>query len=359
MNAEPPGFDRAALVEALREWDLSITALRYLPVGAGSHHYLATDSFDNQWFVTVDVLEWKLYGTFGPTFEPWVDIDLESGLDGLDRAFRTAVALRDGGLEFVHAPITRPDGGVLARLGRDHAVSVFPLIEGASHSHDDQDRPRLLEAVGRLHAATHTVPSELPRRDSLTVPIRSRLFGSLDDLTSPWNDGPYGDSARQLLRDKESLIRDLFHRADELADEVREAKTPWVITHGQLHAANILRGKPGAPILIDWDCLAIAPRERDLGMHWGGLAKPKTPEDWAAYTSVGQEAGINPAAVNLYWHIGVLWDVCVSTGALRSRHVDNADTRHMWTMLQAALSAAAEKTPWTTPEGFGPEDAIQ
>ena len=44
MNAEPPGFDRAALYAALREWELSITSLSYLPLGAGSHHYLARDA---------------------------------------------------------------------------------------------------------------------------------------------------------------------------------------------------------------------------------------------------------------------------------------------------------------------------
>jgi hypothetical protein len=256
MNVEPRGFDRAALVATLCEWDLSITALSYLPLGAGSHHYLAIDSVGNQWFVTVDVLEWKLYGTFGPTLEPWVAIDLESGLDGLDRAFRTALALRDGGLEFVHAPITRADGGVLARLGDEYAVSVFPLIEGASPSYNDQDRPRLLEAVGRLHAATDTLPSELPRR-------------------------------------------------------------------------------------------------------WGGLAEPQTAEDWAAHTSAGPDAGINPAAVDLYRHIEVLWDVCVSAGALRSRHVDNRDTPHMWTMLQSVLSEAADAPRRTTPDATGREAATQ
>jgi hypothetical protein len=44
MNAEPPGFDRAALYAALREWELSITSLSYLPLGAGSHHYLAGEA---------------------------------------------------------------------------------------------------------------------------------------------------------------------------------------------------------------------------------------------------------------------------------------------------------------------------
>lgn len=342
MNAEPHGFDRAALGAALREWELSITSLTYLPLGAGSHHYLAGDALGNRWFVTVDVLEWKLYGMFGPTFDPWVTPDLQAGFDGLDRAFRTAVALRDGGLEFVHAPITRPDGAVVARLGDDYAVSVFPFIEGASHSVTDRDRPRLFEAIGRLHACTDAVPADLPRRDSLAIPIRSQFFASLDALHLGWDHGPFGEPARRLLLDKESVIRALWHRCDELADEVRDARVEWVITHGQLHSANVLRAIGGVPILLDWDCVAIAPRERDLGRHWGGLAEPKTPSDWAAYTSAGAVAGINPSAVDLYWHIGLLWGICVSTGALHSPHVDDPDSQHMWTMLQSLLSEADE-----------------
>ena len=202
---------------------------------------------------------------------------------------------------------------------------MFPFIEGASHSITDLDRPRLLEAVGRLHVCTDAVPADLPRRDSLTVPIRS---------------------ARRLLRDNQSVFRDLWYRCDELADEVRGAGVEWVITHGQLHTANVLRASSGVPILIDWDCVALAPRERDLGRHWGGLAEPKTREDWAAYTSAGVGAGVNASAVELYWHIGLLWGLCVSTGALQSSHVDDPDIRHMWTMLQSLLNEAGEASSW-------------
>ncbi|HEY1639495.1 MAG TPA: hypothetical protein VGG35_02305 [Streptosporangiaceae bacterium] len=201
MNAEPPGFDRAALGSALQEWELSITSLTYLPLGAGSHHYLARDAVGNRWFVTVDVLEWKLYGMFGPTFDPWVIPDLQPGFDGLNRAFRTA-------------------------------------------------------------------------------------------------------------------------------------------------AANVLRAIGDVLILIDWDCVALAPRERDLGRRWGGLAEPRTREDRVAYTSAGAGAGISPPAVNLYWHRGLLWGLCVSTGTLHSPHVDDADTRHMWTMLRSLLSEAGEASSW-------------
>ena len=66
------GFVRAALGAALQERELSITSLTCLPLGAGSHHCLARDVVGNRWFVTVDVLEWKLCGMFGPTFDPWV-----------------------------------------------------------------------------------------------------------------------------------------------------------------------------------------------------------------------------------------------------------------------------------------------
>jgi hypothetical protein len=83
MNAEPPGFDRAALYAALREWELSVTSLSYLPLGAGSQRYLERDAAGTRLFVTVDVLEWELYGMLGPTFDPWMTPDLESGLESL------------------------------------------------------------------------------------------------------------------------------------------------------------------------------------------------------------------------------------------------------------------------------------
>jgi hypothetical protein len=57
-------------------------------------------------------------------------------------------------------------------------------------------------------------------------------------------------------------------------------------------------------------------------------------------------AAINRSAVDLYWHIGLLWGVCVSTGALHSPHVDDSDTRHMWTMLRSLLSEAGEAFSW-------------
>lgn len=337
MNSEPAGLDRDALVPVLRAWELSVTSLSYLPVGAGSHHYLALDSDGRRWFVTVDELVVKLFGMMGPTFSPWVDVDLDAAFDALDRAFRTAVALRQAGLEFVHAPITRADGEVLARLG-DYAVSVFPFIDGISDTPGGDGRHRLLATLGRLHAATDALPPGLPQHDMLTVPLIPRLLESLDDLRSPWANGPFGEPARLLLQNSVSAIRHLISRCDELAVAVRAADKPWVVTHGQMHAGNVVRTRGDVLLLlVDWDCAAVAPRERDLGT-WANDLDPKTDEDWAAYTSAGQPRDIDLAAIEFYRHIGLLWGICADTYIFRGPHVDDADTRHEWKNLQTALS---------------------
>jgi spectinomycin phosphotransferase len=340
VNSEPVGFDRAALISVLGTWDLSIRTLTYLPVGAGSHHYLAVDSDSRRWFVTVDELLGKLFGMLGPTFKPWLEVDLDDALDVLNRAFRTTVALHQAGLEFVHAPVPRPDGEVLLRFG-DYAASVFPYIEGISDTRDRSDRPRLLAALGRLHAATEGVPPGLPQRDTLTVPLKVRFLETLDDLRSQWSTGPYGEQARRLLHPRTNAIRELFHRCDELADAVRARGKPWVVTHGQMHSLNVVRTEDGRLRFVDWECVALAPRERDLGT-WGNDLDPKTDEDWAAYACAGHPRDLDPTAMELYRHIGLLWGICADTELFRSPHVDNADTQHEWRNLQTALATIDE-----------------
>jgi hypothetical protein len=118
----------------------------------------------------------------------------------------------------------------------------------------------------------------------------------------------------------------------------------WVITRGLLDPADVVRAIGDVPVLIDWDGAALAPR--DLGRRGGGLAGPGTREDRVGYTSAGAGAGINPPAVDLYGHTGLLRGLCASTGTLRSPHVGDAGTRHMRTMLQALLSEAGEASTW-------------
>jgi thiamine kinase-like enzyme len=63
------------------------------------------------------------------------------------------------------------------------------------------------------------------------------------------------------------------------------------MTHGQMHAGNVVWTDDDQLLFVDWDCAAVAPRERDLGT-WANDLDPKTDEDWAAYTSAGRSREI-------------------------------------------------------------------
>jgi spectinomycin phosphotransferase len=105
---EPTDLDRAELKTLLeRHWGLIDVELEYLPVGFGSHHWLARDLQGERKFVTADDLE--------ATFQRGPDAD--SSFAALDRAFRTASALRDEAkLEFVVAPLPDDEAAVIRRL---------------------------------------------------------------------------------------------------------------------------------------------------------------------------------------------------------------------------------------------------
>ncbi len=334
MFAEPPGFDRNELIQTLAaDWGLSVTSLRYEPVGFGTHHYVVRDDGGATWFVNVDEIVAKA----------WLGADPEATFDGLDRALRTALALRMVALEFVHAPVERSDGGVVARLPSGYAVSVFAYVDGSSNEHgvyaSVDERRRVLEALGRIHAATHRVPAGLPRRDTLVVPLRERLFEALDDLGSAWTGGPFGEPARMILVEGATAVRQMFDRYDALVPKIRSGSENWVVTHGEPHGSNVMRTDGGGLLLIDWDTTAVGPRERDLWM-----IEPKDDQDWAAYASTSGVSELDPAAIELY---RLWWDLSEITGytdTFRSTHADDANTRVAWLNFQSYVPSTQTRS---------------
>ena len=82
-------------------WGIEAAHVTYLAVGGGSYHWVVAGGGGTRYFITVDDLDRK--GYLGPV--------RDSALEGLRRAFGTALALRDrGGLEFVLAPMPAASG---------------------------------------------------------------------------------------------------------------------------------------------------------------------------------------------------------------------------------------------------------
>ena len=208
MLTEPADLDRAELAAAVeRHWGLGELRFDYVPVGFGSHHWRA-----GAWFITVDDL------AAGHQAYP----DPDSSFSALDRAYRTAAALRHGAdLDFVVAPLPDSDGGVIRRLSERYAVTVFPYIDGEPSEWGAYttigERRRMCRILGRLHAATERLPAGLARIEDLAVPARAALEDALFDLQRPWTTGPFAERTRRLLAKSAAGVERLLRDYDTLA----------------------------------------------------------------------------------------------------------------------------------------------
>jgi spectinomycin phosphotransferase len=255
MRAMPKGLEVSSVVDALRDgWDFGVDVAEYAAVGAGSYHWEVTDKTGLRGFVTVDDLDQK----------PWLGDARDAAFDGLQGAFETSVALRDAGLHFVVAPIPTRQGESLRRLDSRYAIALFPFVEGEAgefgyYEDDDDSRRAVVAMLAELHQATAAVGSAV-RTVGLELPGRHHLEAALLELDEAWTGGPLSEPARTAVRDSASELAELLTLADRLSADARKRGGGWVVTHGEPHAANVMRTSEGR-LLVDWDTVGLAPPE--------------------------------------------------------------------------------------------------
>lgn len=318
MKAPPAGTYERDIVDALaRQWGIAAIALKYLAVGFGDHHWIATEAGGRRWFVTVA----ELAGG-------WRGAAAEQGWADLRAAMRAVVALREAGLEFAMAPVPTRDGRPLTRLDDHRAAIVFAYLEGTAGTFGGRmprrERLAVIRMLARLHGATAVLGAAAPVR-ALTPASLPGLRAALSDLGRPWTGGPYSEPARHFLSRRATGITAALARFGDLARQAAGSGAP-VITHGEPHPGNLLRSGSGL-VLIDWDTVGLALPERDL---WH-VAGPDSPEA-ARYCGLTGRKVSNAAlaAYRLRWQLD---DLGLSVALFRSAHADDANTEARWAEL--------------------------
>jgi spectinomycin phosphotransferase len=323
----PDDLDEEQIRGALAEsWGFESKALSYLPVGFGAHHWLATDAAGRQLFLMVHDLPDMLHSQVDTA---------DAAYFRLRMAFECADSLRqDQNLAFVVAPVPAVSGAVVCRLSQRYSLAVCPYLADCEPGHDGpfalDDRPAVLHLLTRLH---HAVPAAAPERCDLELQNADGLRTAIGDTGQPWRTGTYGERARTLLARHAAAVTALMTAYGELADEVRSRPERFVVTHGEPHAANVLK-TPAGFVIVDWDFVRLAPPERDL---WD-LAE----SDRSVPTAYAEATGtvIDQGALALFRMWYDLSEIAGYIKLFHGEHDDTDDTAESWKNLEHFLRPA-------------------
>jgi spectinomycin phosphotransferase len=326
LRTRPADLTDSDLVDCLNDgWGLKTVRLEWVPVGGGSHHWLADDTDGERHWVTVDGV--ANHGFLGAT--------PADAFSGLRCAFETALALRETGLEFVVAPLCSKRGQTAEPLGARYAVAVYPYLVGTSGRfgapRSADERAQVVDMLAQLHQATSAVRA-LARPWRVSPATRPALEDALDNLDQPWVGGPYSEPARATVASRAPALRRLLATFDQLAAEVAAAGAEQVITHGEPHPGNFIRAD-GRLFMVDWDTVAFGPPERDLWM-----VATDAGDELAQYTELSGRR-VNPSALRLYRLRWLIDDIAIVVGDFRSPHAQTADTAHAWQGLTRSLAS--------------------
>jgi len=331
-SADIPSENVVEVLDA--NWQLGVEVLSFVPKGAGAYHWVATAEAGRRWFITGDDLDTK----------PWFGPDRETVLLGLNAAYLAAHGLKvTAGLTFVVAPIPTLTGAPTVRLDDRYTIAVLAYLDGDSGHWGEpvssDERQELLELLAALHKAT--APTDTPARSSPAVAGRHHLEGALDQLEQVWAGGPYTEPMREELLRARELVAGWLRQFDEMASRLYASTPPAVITHGEPHPANLIKGAEGLS-LIDWDTVAMDRVERDLWMLDDGTGSVV-----AIYEELTGRA-VDPLALIAYRRAWALSDLAIIVTQLRRPHVDDEDTKRSWDSFIRIL-ACEEPRPFDGP----------
>lgn len=157
---------------------------------------------------------------------------------------------------------------VAGRRGIEHGMDAdgwrcFGAVMAAVHSVDVPSR------LGAALPVEDYVPVALPAVRALAARLRDGSVSRSADVG-----GDADDLTRAVIADwlaAADRIATLGERAETLGRDLRRRQVPNVLSHGDAHTGNLMIDEDGQVWLVDWDGVALAPRERDLMFVIGGV----------------------------------------------------------------------------------------
>lgn len=251
MLEKPNISDELIISRVQEEYDLRVSELTFLPIGADSRTavYRLVSDENIAYFL-------KLRKNFDEVI------------------VRLPAFLKERGVGAILVPLETTSRKLWADFG-EYKILLYPFIEGKNGFEmelSDPHRRSLGAALKEIHSAQ--IPSNLRslvRKETFNAGWREDLRKyQAQAETNIFTD----DTAVKLaafIRARQSEITRLVDRSEQLADQLRSRDWEFVLCHADIHGGNILIGDTGELYVVDWDDPILAPKERDLMFIGGGI----------------------------------------------------------------------------------------
>jgi spectinomycin phosphotransferase len=197
--------------------------------------------------------------------------------------YEAARELRDGGHEFVVAPLRGRSGQVIQSLG-GRPVVITDFIDGTTHFPEGVPPAQLRDlsrAMDELHGAR--VEADV-RSESFDLPFTAELDDGLARASVGERAGPLAGDVAALVRRNEQRIREWRAEIEACQGRARAGSGGMVLTHGEPDPPNVIVTPGGELLLLDWGDLLRAPPERDARVLRSiGIDAPGRPDTMRFY----------------------------------------------------------------------------
>ncbi len=304
MREPPPHLSQESLLAALRDhYGLAAADVAFLPLGndAGAWVYRARMDDGAEYFVKVRSR-------------------LPSEAD-----LRVPRYLWEQGIAEVVAPLPALAGELWAPVER-YALIIYPFVAGTAAMRGgglSESQWREYGAIlRRIHdtAVPPAIERILPREayHSPSIELVRRLDAAIATIAAPDAHGaeqqqagdPLAQAMAAFWRTRRDEIRGLVARVEELGERLARAAPPFVLTHGDIHTANVHLDERGRMWIVDWDETALAPKERDLMFVVGGIhADLVGPREEALFFEGYGPTALDPLALAYYRYVWAVQDI--------------------------------------------------
>lgn len=245
-----PSFvsDNQIVAQLHESYGLNVKTLQFIPVGEASWCYKAIEADEHTCFVKI----------------------VRHKLDPLSVTI-PALLYNEMGYHFVIPAVPNRQDLLWTSLAQ-HNLVVYPYLKGKTVMDNGFLFERWQE-VGSIFAVLHQtkLPNALRQmlKSESFIPAWEHEAEKVVRYTA--TSGLVGSSYElaHFILSKEQEIQAILARTEALGRLLREQNSELVLCHADPNQSNILVNNDGRIVLIDWDDVMLAPRERDLMFFTG------------------------------------------------------------------------------------------